>query len=158
MSKIALLLAAYNSYKFLKTQIDSILNQEDVQVDLFISDDISTYQILKIIHFFCDKHKNVRYIKHLSVGGLAKNFYLLINQIDTKKFNYISLVDQDNVWPDYKLSRAIEQLQQKKAHAYSSDIIAADEKEKFLKIIKRSQPQKNWIIFLKHWARGAVFS
>lgn len=41
-NKIAILLAAYNGKAYLKEQIDSILNQEDVAVTIFISIDTSS--------------------------------------------------------------------------------------------------------------------
>ena len=142
MSKIAVLLATYNGDKFLKFQLDSIFNQKDVLVDVFISDDKSTDHTLEIIQSYCDQHQNVKLINHSSAGGPEKNFYFLINQIDTKKFDYIALADQDDTWSDYRLARVVEQILKHKAVAYSSDVIAVDENEKFLKIIKKSQPQK----------------
>lgn len=38
--KIAVLLASYNGIKYIKEQIDSILNQKNVNVTIFISDDL----------------------------------------------------------------------------------------------------------------------
>lgn len=157
MSKIAVLLATYNGDKFLKFQLDSILNQKDVQVDVFISDDKSTDHTLEIIQSYCDQYQNVKLINHSRVGGPAKNFYFLINQLDIKKFDYITLADQDDIWPDYRLVRAIEQLQKHKADSYSSDVIAVDEHEKFLKIIKKSQPQKKWDYIFETPGPGCSF-
>ena len=157
MSKIAVLLATYNGDKFLKSQLDSILNQKDVQVDVFISDDKSTDHTLEFIQSYCDQYQNVKIINHSRVGGPAKNFYFLINQIDTKKFDYIALADQDDIWPDYRLARAVEQLVKHKADAYSSDVIAVDENEKFLKIIKKSQSQKRWDYIFETPGPGCSF-
>ena len=42
MPKIAVLLAAYNGMQWIAEQIDSILNQEHVDVTIFISVDLST--------------------------------------------------------------------------------------------------------------------
>lgn len=157
MSKIAVLLATYNGDKFLKFQLDSILNQKDVQVDVFISDDESTDHTLEIIQSYCDQYQNVKLINHSRVGGPAKNFYFLLKQIDTKKFDFIALADQDDIWPVYRLARAIKQLQKHKADAYSSDVIAVDENEKFLKIIKKSQPQKKWDYIFETPGPGCSF-
>jgi rhamnosyltransferase len=67
MSKIAVLLATYNGYKFLKFQLDSILNQKDVQVDVFISDDKSTDHTLEIIQSYSDQYQNEKLINHSRV-------------------------------------------------------------------------------------------
>lgn len=157
MSKIAVLLATYNGDEFLKFQLDSILNQKDVQVDVFISDDKSTDHTLEIIQSYCDQYQNVKLLNHSRVGGPAKNFYFLLKQIDTKKFDFIALADQDDTWPDYRLARAIKQLQKHKADAYSSDVIAVDENEKFLKIIKKSQSQKKWDYIFETPGPGCSF-
>ena len=157
MSKIAVLLATYNGDEFLKFQLDSILNQKDVQVDVFISDDKSTDHTLEIIQSYCDQYQNVKLTNHSRVGGPAKNFYFLLKQTDTKKFDFIALADQDDIWPDYRLARAVEKLQKHTADAYSSDVIAVDEKEKFLKIIKKSQPQKKWDYIFETPGPGCSF-
>ncbi len=157
MTKIAVLLATYNGDKFLKFQLDSIVNQKDVQVDVFISDDNSTDHTLEIIQSYCDQYQNVKLINHSRVGGPASNFYFLINQIDTKKFDYIALADQDDKWPDHRLARAVEQILKHKADAYSSDVFAVDENEKFLKIIKKSQPQKKWDYIFETPGPGCSF-
>lgn len=157
MTKIAVLLATYNGDKFLKFQLDSIINQKDVQVEVFISDDESTDHTLEVIQSYCDQHQNIKLKNHSRVGGPAKNFYFLLNQIDTKKFEYIALADQDDLWPDYRLARAVEKLVKHKADAYSSDVIAVDDKEKFLKIIKKSQPQKKWDYIFETPGPGCSF-
>ncbi len=40
--KIAVLLASYNGVKYIKDQVDLILYQKEVEVTIFISDDLST--------------------------------------------------------------------------------------------------------------------
>ena len=144
LPKIVVLLASYNGDKYISHQIDSILNQKDVLIYLFISDDSSTDSSKQIIGSYIENNSNIVLLNHKRIGGPAKNFYFLLNQIDTKKFDFIALADQDDLWPDYRLARAVEQLVKHKSDAYSSDVIAVDESEKFLKIIKKSQPQKKW--------------
>ena len=150
-------MATYNGDKFLKIQLDSIINQKDVHVEVFISDDMSTDHTLEIIQSYCDQYQNVKLINHSRIGGPAKNFYFLLNQIDLKKFDFIALSDQDDLWPGYRLARAVEQLVKHKSDAYSSDVIAVDENEKFLKIIKKSQPQKKWDYIFETPGPGCSF-
>ena len=47
--KVAVLMPVYNGEKFLKKQINSILNQKKVDITIFISVDKSTDNSLKLI-------------------------------------------------------------------------------------------------------------
>ena len=42
MEKVCVLMSTYNGEKYLKEQIESILNQENVEVDILVRDDGST--------------------------------------------------------------------------------------------------------------------
>ena len=69
MDKIDILLATYNGEKFLREQLDSILNQTYKNFNLIISDDGSndkTLQILKEYQekvIFLDKKQQVKLLK-----------------------------------------------------------------------------------------------
>ena len=49
INKVAVLMPVYNGEKFLKKQINSILNQKKVDITIFISVDKSTDNSLKLI-------------------------------------------------------------------------------------------------------------
>jgi rhamnosyltransferase len=61
--KILVLLATYNGLPWLNSQIDSILNQDNLDISLFISDDDSTDGTLE-------------FIKHLSGMEMGKRIDL----------------------------------------------------------------------------------
>lgn len=42
LPKVAVLLAAYNGMQWIKEQIDTVFNQQDVDVTIYISVDLST--------------------------------------------------------------------------------------------------------------------
>lgn len=142
--KIAILLATFNGEKYLSEQIDSILKQKDVLIEIYISDDASIDSTKKLIESFVGKYSNIIFLNQHRIGGPAKNFYNLIKQVDTGKYDFFALSDQDDIWPEYKLSRAIETLEKNSASAYSSDVIAVSEDNQFKKIIKKSQSQKKY--------------
>ena len=54
---VAIIMATYNGEKYLSEQLDSILNQSDVIVHLYISDDGSTDNTLNIIQDYKDKYQ-----------------------------------------------------------------------------------------------------
>jgi len=73
--KIAVLLASYNGTKYIKEQIDSILNQKDVDVTIFISDDVSIDSTLEYLQSIYKDNRKLIYLKNdTKFGGAAKNF------------------------------------------------------------------------------------
>ena len=157
MTKVAILLASYNGQQYIEKQINSIIRQKDVEFKLFISDDKSTDNTLEIIKSYCKQYENIECINFDRKGGPGKNFSYLLSNINFKNFDYIALSDQDDIWPDYRLSRAIDELQKHKASAYSSDVVAVDQNEKFIKIITKSQPQKKYDYFFETPGPGCSF-
>lgn len=107
--KVDILLTTYNTnIKYLKQQIESILNQTYTEFYLLISDDNSTSEEVKenlreyslkdkrIILFFQDK--NIGYIR---------NFEFLLKKSQS---NYIMFCDHDDVWYKDKIQKSLEKL------------------------------------------------
>lgn len=123
--RYAVLLAAYNGVNWIEAQIESILNQENVDLEIFISIDLSTdgtrsflekkYITNNKIHILNDVEK---------FGGAAKNFYRLIRDVDFTNFDYISLADQDDIWNLDKLFNAHTSMNKYNCNAYSSNVQA----------------------------------
>ncbi len=142
--KIAVLLASYNGTKYIKEQIDSILNQKDVEITIFVSDDLSTDGTLEYLQNTYKDNKKLVYLEsNQKFGGAAKNFYRLIRDVDFSGFDYISLADQDDIWYKDKLLRAIGTIEKKQIDAYSSNVLAFWEDGKKV-LINKSQPQKKY--------------
>lgn len=124
-SSVAVLLAAYNGINCIKEQVESILNQTDVDIDLFISVDLSndgTYEWCKELSL---NNENVKLLKYGDqFGGAAKNFFRLIKDVDLNLYDYVSLADQDDIWLPHKLSRGIKFIIDRNLDAYSSNVIA----------------------------------
>ena len=84
--KVAILMATYNGDKYLKEQINSILNQSYKNWELFISDDGSTDGTFSIIDNYCrmypDKIKNITNVK--STKSACGNFLYLLSYIKKK--------------------------------------------------------------------------
>lgn len=108
MKKILVLIATYNGEKYIEEQLVSILNQKNVEVDILISDDSSTDNTLNIIKQYISNNR----IKIISgkFGSPQKNFYNLINNADIEDYDYFALSDQDDVWMEEKLEKAIEKI------------------------------------------------
>jgi rhamnosyltransferase len=141
-SNIAVLLAAYNGMQWIEEQIDSILNQRNTDVKIFISVDLSidgTYEWCQALQKRNPRVVVLPYGERF--GGAAKNFFRLIRDVDFSNFDFVSLADQDDIWLPNKLQHAISLIKLGGYDAVSSDVIAfwEDGREK---MIKKSYPQK----------------
>ncbi len=93
---IAILLAVYNGEKYMKVQIDSIINQTNRDWALYIRDDASTDLTREIIADYCLKYDNIIAVKD-SLGNLGcfENFRQLLRVVDA---DYYMLSDADDYW------------------------------------------------------------
>lgn len=157
MKKIAVLMATYNGERFVSEQIESILQQKDVDVTLIISDDGSTDHTPDIVHNFINKNDSVILCNESRIGGSAKNFYTLMSQASLLDYDFVALSDQDDVWPDHKLSRAIDQITSGKVDGYSSDVIVVNGRLKTTKYIRKSHPQKKYDFLFESPGPGCTF-
>lgn len=155
--KIAVLLASYNGTKYIKEQINSILNQKKVEVTIFISDDLSIDNTLEYLQNIYPNEMRIVYLEsNQKFGGAAKNFYRLIKDVDFSDFDYISLSDQDDIWYDDKLIRAISIIEKKQIDVYSSNVLAFWENGKEV-LIDKSQPQKRYDFLFSSAGPGCTY-
>lgn len=155
--KIAVLLASYNGVKYIKEQIDSILNQKEVDVTIFISDDLSTDGTIEYLQDIYKDFKNIVYLPSGSkFGGAGKNFFRLIKDVDFSSFDFISFVDQDDIWYEDKLIRAIKTIEDKQLDAYSSNVLAFWEDGKEM-IINKSSLQARYDYLFEAAGPGCTY-
>lgn len=155
--KIAVLLALYNGIKYIKEQIDSILGQQDVEVTIFISDDLSTDETIEYLQNTYKDEKRLVYLEaNQKFAGAAKNFYRLIKDVDFLGFDYVSLADQDDIWYENKLIRAIKTIEEKKIDAYSSNVLAFWEDGKEI-IINKSNSQARYDYLFEAAGPGCTY-
>ena len=155
--KIAVLLASYNGVKYIKEQVDSILNQKEVDVTIFISDDLSTDGTIEYLQDIYKDFKNIVYLPSGSkFGGAGKNFFRLIKDVDFSSFDFISFVDQDDIWYEDKLIRAIKTIEDKQLDAYSSNVLAFWEDGKEM-IINKSSLQARYDYLFEAAGPGCTY-
>ena len=104
VKRLAVLMATYNGEKYIKEQIESILNQ-DINLDftLIIRDDGSTDNTRNIICEYADTGKLV-FIEGENKGA-AQCFISLLR--DNPEYDYYAFSDQDDIWNEDKLQRGI---------------------------------------------------
>ncbi len=116
---VSVCMATYNGGKYIREQVDSILNQEfkentDVELEIVVSDDGSTDDTVKILEAYNDArikiyhHRNTKKYKYLNATRACKcNFE---NAMGKAKGDYIFLSDQDDVWYPWKMDRQLTML------------------------------------------------
>jgi len=157
MKKVAILLASYNGTKYIKEQIDSILNQKDVDLTIFISDDLSTDGTIEYLQNIYKAEKRLVYLEaNQKFGGAAKNFYRLIRDVEFSGFDYVSLADQDDIWYEDKLIRAINTIEEKQIDAYSSNVLAFWENGEE-KVLDKADEQANYDYLFEAAGPGCTY-
>lgn len=104
--KVAILLSTYNGEKYLREQIDSILNQTYQNFELIVRDDGSKDSTVEIIKEYMEKSDKIT----LMVGknlGFIKSFFELLKHSDA---DYFSFADQDDIWLPNKIELAVNSL------------------------------------------------
>ncbi len=125
LPNVVVLLAAYNGVKWIDQQLDSILNQQEINVTIYISIDPSSDGTEHRCIEYSNKYPNVIVLpKADTFGGAARNFYRLIKDVDFSSFDYIAFSDQDDIWHHQKIARAHSVLKTRNFSGYSSNVIA----------------------------------
>lgn len=129
MTSVCVLLCTKNGERFIEAQLNSIINQKNINLHLYVSDDYSTDSTLNILNKYKRKFSNkIRKIYIGKRGSAVKNFTYLIQNI-RYNYDYYAFSDQDDIWKKNKLHKAVNIL--KKGYAlYCSRTILIDEDEK----------------------------
>lgn len=129
---VTILLAVYNGEKYLKEQIESLLNQSFSDINIIIRDDGSSDNSVSIINDFCQKHpEKISCISGNSTGSAKKNFATLLDACDDE---YIMFCDQDDVWHHDKVEQTLKVMQRAEAEnkelpiLVHTDLAVADER------------------------------
>lgn len=137
--KISILLASYNGEKYLCEQLDSILNQDFKDFTLYISDDGSSDNTLKIIVDYSNKDERIKVLpKHEPNKSACKHFLYMLENVESDLFLFS---DQDDVWTKDHVSTLVEKYislsenEKKLPILIHSDLYVAD---KNLNVINKS--------------------
>lgn len=109
--KVAILLATYQGEKFLAEQLNSFAAQTHQNWELWVSDDGSTDETIKVLENFSSRSES--YHHNIGFGpkrGFAANFLSLT--CDSRiSADYYAYSDQDDIWDKDKLERAVQWLE-----------------------------------------------
>jgi rhamnosyltransferase len=118
------LLAAHNGGKWIVQQVETILSQTGVDVRLLVSDDGSSDDTrAKVAAFGSDPRISI-VAPPTPTGSAAKNFIWLICNASADSSTFVAFADQDDIWLEDKLARAISALENQGSAGYSCAVTA----------------------------------
>ena len=98
--KVSVVMCTYNGAKYIREQLDSIINQTYPIFEIIIQDDCSTDDTVDIIREYAETHSNIRLFQNEKSLGINRNFFSAMNRA---KGDYIAISDQDDIWEKDKI-------------------------------------------------------
>lgn len=120
---ISIAMATYNGAKYIKEQIDSILNQTIQDFELVICDDCSSDQTYDILQGYAQKDHRISIYQNSQNLGFKKNFEKALSLCSG---DYIALSDQDDIWMENHLELLFQAIQNKPLACGNSTFINKD--------------------------------
>ena len=118
---IDILMATYNGEKYIREQLDSLINQTYQDFRILIRDDGSSDNTLMIVGDYVVKYpEKVKLISDdLKCGSSASNFMQLLNYAESE---YVMFCDQDDFWYPNKVEKMLDYIKKYEVE-YSSGIL-----------------------------------
>lgn len=149
----------YNGEKFLKEQVDSVLQQTYSPIELIIADDASTDESRKVLNAY-EHHPGVKIIYRDQNIGVAKNFALAAGQA---KGEFIAFSDQDDIWKANKIERLVAAIGAKPLVYSDSILIDKDgrslgKKLSRLKNMYSGSDSRGYMFYSCVWGHGMLIT
>ena len=126
---VSVAMATYNGQKYIREQLDSIMQQTVLPDEIIVRDDGSSDNTIGIIKEYEELYEDIRWdvqVNETNIGFVA-NF---MGAIKACKEEIIVLCDQDDVWKEVKIERIIDFFSDPNVLSLHSDIdIIGDNKE-----------------------------
>lgn len=120
---IVVLLSSHNGEKYIREQIDSILSQKGADVSLLVRDDGSEDSTVDILRSYGD---GLSFYEGSNIG-IRASFFDLIQK--APKADFYAFSDQDDLWLEDKLMRAVGLIRDAKGSAlcFSNMYVASED-------------------------------
>lgn len=116
---IAVIMSTYNGEKYLREQLDSILNQKDVNLDLYVRDDGSVDGTAEILNQYSKRYPQV-HVDLAANAGVGNSFMNCLYSVPGE-YQYYGFADQDDIWLQDKCIAGISALKRTGKALYSSN-------------------------------------
>lgn len=136
---ISVCIATYNGEKYLKEQLDSLVNQTIPPYEVILQDDCSSDNTVEIAKQYTDKLNLKIYVNEVNLG-FTKNFESVISKASG---DFIAPCDQDDIWREDKLETLLRNIGD--SSLIYSDSMLIDENGKSFETRFSSVLNKNFI-------------
>lgn len=109
--KVSIITASYNSERFIKKTIESVLKQTYKNWEMIIIDDCSSDNTESIVNKYIASDKRIKFYKLEKNSGAAIARNLGINKATGE---FIAFLDSDDLWDENKLEKQIEFMKKTK--------------------------------------------
>ncbi len=117
---VKIIVATYNGEKYLREQMDSLLNQSYENLQIEVCDDGSTDRTMEIVREYQAKDERVTAHVNQENRGYVRNF---LEAIRRSTQPYIMLCDQDDIWDPDKVEITLDKMQQKEKQCPGKPIL-----------------------------------
>ena len=158
--KILIVLASYNGAKYIKEQIDSILNQESVFIDIMVFDDCSTDTTIEVLKSYSANNNVKVYKREKGTGNAPRNFFDAIQSLSEElvnSYDFVAFSDQDDIWYPNKIFEACKMLKNEQSSLYFSNLNLWDESTNYKSIIKKDFSQKEYDFLFEGGSAGCTY-
>lgn len=114
METVEILLATYNGEKYIRQQIDSILNQDYKEWVIRACDDASKDATYEILLEYKGRYPD-KFVVHKNETGFGSAKLNFMNLIKNSTERYVMCCDQDDVWLPNKISLTLEEMKRNEA-------------------------------------------
>ena len=104
---ISVVMGTYNGERFIREQLDSILQQTVPADEIIIQDDCSTDHTYDILLEYTQKYPIIKLYRNSKNLGVNANFF---NAISKAQGDFIAISDQDDIWNKNKLELQIKSI------------------------------------------------
>lgn len=155
--RFSVCLAAYNGMAYIAEQIESILLQENVHLQIFISVDQSSDGTEAFLTKWALSEARLTLLPFGDrFGGAGPNFYRLLRDVDLSGFDYLSFADQDDIWNPEKLWRAHCLMAEQGAPGYSSNFTAFWPSGE-ARLVNKALSQRTWDFLFESAGPGCTY-
>lgn len=109
MACVQIVLATYNGEKYIREQLDSLINQTYEDFEVRVCDDGSVDGTTRIVEEYAKKDARISLHRNITNGGYVRNF---MDGIRKCRAPYIMLCDQDDIWNPDKIEKTLRKMQQ----------------------------------------------
>lgn len=142
---VSIVMPNYNSEKYLKATIESVLAQTYTNWELLFVDDCSTDNSLEIVRSYSDSRIKILQNEQNSGAAVSRNYALR-----EAKGKWIAFLDSDDLWKPEKLERQLAYMQDNGISFSYTDYEVIDENNKIISTFKPSLDVCHYKDILKH--------